>query len=100
MNCIDLTRPDPPLAFTPLGVLLPNIEFPGDRGASERRPSRNREELQAPQPGGILIVAVLSGLSGAIMGLVFGGYLTAALAVLVSVPMGIAIGVWSGRLKD
>lgn len=99
MQCDYLIEPSPPLAFTPVGLLLPNIELPGDNAGPKQREPQSHEEMQAPRPGGILIVAILSGLSGAIMGLIFGGYLTAALAVLVSVPIGIAVGAWGGGLK-
>jgi len=61
-----------------------------------------RPEPEAPDsrpPGSVLIVAALSAISGAVMGLVFGGHFTIATAVLVCIPIGVAVGMWVGRLE-
>lgn len=63
----------------------------------KRAQQARRPEPEAPDsrpPGSVLIVAALSAISGAVMGLVFGGHLTIATAVLVSVPIGVAVGMW------
>lgn len=81
-------------------IAHPNLKFtPGSE--PERDADLDTEPgAHAPRPGGILIVALLSGLSGAIMGLMFGGYLTAALAMMISAPLGVGIGLWIRGLKD
>ena len=62
------------------------------RARLARRPAP--EAPDSRPPGSVLIVAALSAVSGAVMGLVFGGHLSAATAVLVSVPIGVAVGMW------
>ncbi|MDI4664445.1 hypothetical protein K9U40_08925 [Xanthobacter autotrophicus] len=57
-----------------------------------RRPGPDAPDSRPP--GSVLVVAALSAVSGAVMGLVFGGHLTVATAVLISVPVGVAVGMW------
>lgn len=79
--------------------VLENVRHPVERDAlgPARRPDA---PPQARPPGGILIVAILSAISGAIMGFVFGGYISLALAILITLPLGIAIGMWARGLGD
>lgn len=57
-----------------------------------RRPDSDAPDSRPP--GSVLIVAALSAISGAVMGLIFGGHFTIATAVLVAVPIGVAVGMW------
>ena len=47
---------------------------------------------------GALVLASCSGVSGAVMGLIFGGNISVGLAVLASVTLGVAIGAWARGL--
>lgn len=67
----------------------PSPARPPDAGARQDRP-----------PGGILLLALMSGLSGAVMGLLFGGYLTVALTLFLALPLGVGIGIWAMRFSD
>lgn len=78
-----------------IGQVLANLGFDGDRDGKQRNPMHRGAESPVTPPGGILIVALLSGVSGAIAGLVFGGYLTIAIAVFVSLTLGLAVGIRS-----
>ncbi|MFG1288578.1 hypothetical protein [Xanthobacter versatilis] len=80
--------------FPPDLQVLANLRL--DTELKRERLAR-RPEPDAPDsrpPGSVLIVAALSAISGAVMGLVFGGHFTIATAVLVSVPVGVAVGMW------
>lgn len=81
-------------------LTYPHLQYTEDPDHRQNAEYGPEGGAQAPRPGGILIVSVLSGLSGAVMGLLFGGYLTAALATLIATPLGIAIGIWVKSLKD
>lgn len=83
-----------------LGQVLANIGLRGDKKEERRNPMQGGAESPLTPPGGILIVALLSGVSGAIMGLIFGGYLTLAIAVFVSLTLGLALGLWCPRTGD
>lgn len=88
------------LAFEP-STTLPNLRHrQGENRRDVGLPAPNDEGRSVRPPGGILIVAALSALSGAIMGLAFGGYLTVAIATLIALPLGIAIGIWMRGLSD
>lgn len=74
--------------------VLANLRL--DKELKDARQAR-KPESEAPDsrpPGSVLIVAALSAISGAVMGLVFGGHLSVATAVLVAVPIGVAVGMW------
>lgn len=80
--------------FPPDLQILANLRM--DTELKRERQIR-RPEPEAPDsrpPGSVLIVAALSAISGAVMGLVFGGHFTIATAVLVCVPIGVAVGMW------
>jgi hypothetical protein len=82
------------------GQPLANLGFRNDKDDERRKPVNGRAESPLKPPGGILIVALLSGVSGAIMGLLFGGHVTIAIAALVSLTLGLALGLWSPRTGD
>ncbi|MFG1360392.1 hypothetical protein [Xanthobacter pseudotagetidis] len=83
-----------------IGQILANLGFQGDKDGEQRSPMHRGAASPVTPPGGILIVALLSGVSGAIAGLVFGGYLTIAIAVFVSLTLGLAVGIWSHRTDN
>lgn len=79
--------------------VLCNLQLDTDEEAihTAGRPRRPQAPDARP-PGGVLVVAALSAVSGAIMGMVFGGYLTLAAAVVLSLAVGLAVGMWIGGL--
>ncbi|MFG1345122.1 hypothetical protein V5F59_09535 [Xanthobacter autotrophicus DSM 431] len=78
--------------------MLENVRHPVEEEVV--KPSPKPEQPYARPPGGILIVAILSAVSGAIMGFVFAGYLSLALTMLAATSLGIAIGMWVRGLSD
>jgi hypothetical protein len=83
-----------------LGKVLANIGLRGDKGEERRNPMQGGAETPLMPPGGILIVALLSGVFGAVVGLILGGYLTIAFAVFVSLTLGLTLGIWVHRTGD
>ena len=81
-----------------LEPLLHNAPFHRQEQGETGRDPKAHGEAKSPPPGGILVVATVSGLSGAVMGLLFGGYLTASLAILIGSTLGVAVGVWARGL--
>lgn len=82
------------------GRPLANLPFKDDETSTERNNLDPDGKAKAPPPGGILIVATVSGLSGAVMGLLLGGYVTTSLGVLIGSSLGIAVGIWASRLGN
>lgn len=84
-------------AFAPAAPALANMRpDPGTPNPFPARPPET-DARQGRPPGGILLLALMSGLSGAVMGLLLGGYLTVALTLFLAVPLGVAIGIWAMR---
>lgn len=87
-------------AFVPAVPALANARpEPSTPHPSPARPPNARARQDRP-PGGILLLALMSGLSGAVMGLLFGGYLTVALTLFLALPLGVGIGIWAMRFSD
>ena len=63
-----------------------------------RRTDDPDEDDRGASAAGALVLASCSGVSGAVMGLIFGGHIFVAAAVLVSIAIGVAIGIWAGSL--
>lgn len=55
-----------------LGQMLANIGLRGDEREERRNPVQGGADTPLMPPGGILIVALLSGVFGAVVGLIFG----------------------------
>lgn len=86
-------------SIAPALLPLRNLPFKSE----DEAPSRQRKPPEAPlarPPGGVLMVAVLSAVSGAVMGLLLGGYLSIAAAVFATLPAGIVVGIWVRSLPD
>lgn len=88
------------LAYEAAPPPLANLQV--DHGAPEPSavPPSAPEVPQARPPGGVLVVAVLSAASGAVMGLALGGHLGIAATLLIGVSLGVAVGVWARSLAD
>lgn len=84
----------------PAAPVFAQVGLDGASGPSPEDRPPGPETRQAQPPGGLLLLAILSALSGAIMGLVFGGYLTVAFTLFLALPVGIALGIWAARLAD
>lgn len=84
------------LSGAPLKLVLANVG-PLGGGDWPRTPTEGRGKSPTTPPGGILVLALLSGLSGAIAGIAVAGYLTVAFAAVASLAVGLAVGIWSQR---
>lgn len=87
-----------PFAPGPEGLF--NLQFDADDEAANATRGFRRPPGQNTRPpgGAVLVVAALSAASGAMMGMVFAGYLTLAAVLVASLVAGIAIGFWVARL--
>lgn len=86
-------------AFAPLSEGHCNLRLDADDEAANASPGSLRPRgRDARPPGSVLVVAALSAASGAVMGMVFAGYITMAGVLAASLVVGIAIGLWIARL--
>lgn len=90
----------PTSCFVPVLPPFEQVPFRPSRGTASRPHLPPAEAPEARPPGGVLMVAVLSAVSGAIMGCLFGGYCTIAAAIFITLPVGIAVGIWVRSLPE